>query len=257
MMKIRLTDLNDWSIRLYLDKNPEFANQLVATLNQVNGFSPNQLAFHADSCCWTYDFWFSSNYEIDKEAFRIYNDQIGICSTRRDDLLNVHYYQQLNNLANNHPIEKWIWNYFPQDQVLQLESYSWSDTYLNIKLTKPIDQYNQNQLKAIGKFMTNAIVFIINDNHLNWDQFDAQWKRRLYQNYVKDIGIVVNFNNFANPQILVRWLDENNNDQYKNDCLKQVLKPDSELLKFLNKANFQAHFQPYIDQKLINSLKSF
>ena len=47
-MKIKLRDLNDQD-NPYLDKNPEFTNQLVTTLNQVDGLNPNQLAFAADS----------------------------------------------------------------------------------------------------------------------------------------------------------------------------------------------------------------
>ena len=39
------------------------------------------------------------------------------------DLLNVHYYQHLNEIASNHPIDKsWKWCYFPQDQVLQFNA---------------------------------------------------------------------------------------------------------------------------------------
>ena len=255
MMKIKLTDLNDWSNRPYLKQNSEFANQLVTTLNQVNGFSPNELAFAADSCYWTYDYWFSPNYEIEKWAFAIVNDQIKIRSTNRDDLLNPHYYQHLNHLANNYSIKERRWTYFPQEQVLQLESYWWSHPYLNIKLTKSIDQYNQDQLNAMGKLLTNVCDLIIKDKKLDWDQFADQSKQSFGN--IKDIGIVFNLNDFANPKLLIRWRDENGDYHYENNNLKQVLKPDSELLKFLNKANFQSHFQPYIDQKQINSLKNF
>ena len=61
MMKIKLTDINDWTNRPYLKQNPEYSSQLVATLNQVDGFSSNQLRFVANSCvnckliCNTFD----------------------------------------------------------------------------------------------------------------------------------------------------------------------------------------------------------
>ena len=42
MRKIKLADIDDLT-RKYLDQNPDFANQLLATLNQVDGFSPNDL----------------------------------------------------------------------------------------------------------------------------------------------------------------------------------------------------------------------
>ena len=245
MMKIKLTDLNDWTNRPYLKQNPKYSKQLVATLNQVNGFSPNQLAFAADSLYWTYDYWFSSNYEIYKETFGISNGRICIRSTNRDDLLNPHYYQQLNDLANNHPIEKWIWTYFPQDQVLQLETYSRSDAYLNIKLTKPINQYHQKQLDTIGQLLTNVHDLIIKDDELDWDQFADQWKQEFDLDEVRDVGIVFDLNDVINPKLLIRWEDENGDDHYENNDLKQLLKSDSELLKFLNNNNFQAEFQDY------------
>ena len=245
-MKIKLTDIDDQTGWAYLDENPEYANKLVATLNQVNGFSPNWLAFYADSLYWTYDYWFSSNYEIDKEAFAIKNVQIRICSTNRDDLLNLNYYQRLNDLANNYPIEKWRWTYFPQDRVLQLEVLYWrKPPYLNIKLTKSIDQYNQNQLNAIGELLTNVHDLIIKDKKLDWDQFADQWKQEFDLDEVLDVGIVFDLNDFTNPKILIRWRDENFDNRYENNDLKQVLKSDSELLKFLNNNNFQSEFQDY------------
>ena len=245
MMKIKLTDIDDQTDWAYLDENPEYSKQLVATLNQVNGFSSNELEFAANLSYWTYDRWFSPNYEIYKEAFIMRNDQIQIWSTNRDDLLNPHYYQQLNDLANNYSIEKWWWTYFHQDQVLQLECYWWS--CLNIKLTKSIDQYHQNQLNAIGELLTNVHDLIIKDKDkkLDWDQFADQWKQGFDLDNVWNVGIVFDLNDFANPNLLIRWEDENSNNRYENNDLKQVLKSDSELLKFLNNNNFQAEFQDY------------
>ena len=232
---IKLTDLFDWSNRPYLDENLEYSKQLGATLNQVDGFSPNELAFYANSCFWTYDYWFSPNYEVDKEAFVIMNDQICIRSTNRDDLLNLHYYQHLNDLANNYPIEKWWWSYFAQDQVLQLESFrsSWSNPHLNIKLTKPIDQYNQNQLNAMGKLITDVYDLIIKDDELDWDQFADQWKQEFGLDEVRAVGIVFDLNDFTNPKILIRWGDKNDDNRYENNDLKQVLKVDALLLNYL------------------------
>ena len=240
-MNIKLDDIRDWTNRPYLKQNPEYSKQLVATLNQADGFSPNQLAFAADLCYWIYDFWFSPHYEIDKKAFIMRNDQIQIWSTNRDDLLNPHYYQQLNDLANKHPIEKRRWIYFPQDQVLQLECYWWSR--LNIKLTKSIDQYNQNQLNAIGELLTNVHDLIIKDKKLDWDQFADQWKQGFDLDEVRDVGIVFDLNDFANPNLLIRWRDKNGDYHYENNDLKQVLKNDSELLKFFNNNDFEAKIQ--------------
>ena len=67
---------------------------------------------------------------------------------------------------------------------------------------------------------------------LDWEQFDEQWKQRFDK--VVDVGIVFDLNNLANPKILVRWWDEDGDDWYENDLLKQVLKDNSPLLKFLN-----------------------
>ena len=247
-MKIKLTDLNDRTSWAYLKQNPEYANKLVATLNQVDGFSSNEFRFYANSAYWTYDYWFSPNYEIYKEGFRILNDQIHIISTNRDDLLNPHYYQQLNDLANNyHLVEEWKWSYYVQDQVLQLEVLlsSWFNPYINIKLTKPIDQYDQKQLNTMGKLMTNVHDLIIKDKKLDWDQFADQWKQGFDLDDVCNLGIVFDLNDFTNPKLLIRWEDGNYNDHYENNDLKQVLKSDSELLKFLNNNNFQAEFQDY------------
>ena len=238
---IKLADINDWSNRPYLDKNPEFANQLVATLNQVNGFSPSQLAFYADWKYWTYDYWFSSN----KEAFIISNEHIRICSTNCDDLLNLNYYQHLNHLTNRYPIKKQL-SYFPEDQVLQLKNvYWWSHKpHLNIKLSKAIDQYNQNQLNVIGKLMTNVCNLIVKDDKLDWDQFDDQWKQEFDLDNVRNVGIVFDLNDFTNPKLLIWWWDENDDNRYE---LKQVLKADSELLNYLNQ------FKNY-DQLMINQV---
>ena len=241
MMKIKLTDIKDQSDWEYLDQNPDFADQLVATLNQVDGFSPNDLWFAADSWCWSYDCSISPNYEINKDSFVIGNDQICIRSTNRDDLVNVHYYQQLSDLASNHPIEKYRWTYFPQDQVLQIDLLYKYVLYLNIKLTKPIDQYDQNQLNTIGKFMTNLYDLIIKDDRLDWEQ----WKQRFDQVDVEGVGIVFDLNDVANPKILVRWRDRKANYRYENDLLKNVLKADAPLLKFLDESDFTTHFQPY------------
>ena len=68
-MKIKLTDIDDQTGWAYLDENPEFANQLVATFNQVDGFSSNELEFTVDSSYWTYDYSFSPNYKINKKHF--------------------------------------------------------------------------------------------------------------------------------------------------------------------------------------------
>ena len=244
MRKIKLADIDDLT-RKYLDQNPDFANQLLATLNQVDGFSPNDLWFSANSDYWTYDYWISPNYEIEKDTFVISNDQIRIRSTNRDDLLNVHYYQHLNDLASNHPIEKYRWIYFAQDYVLQLDHCYRYAPYLNIKLTKPIDQYNQNQLNIIGKLMTDVYDLIIKDDELDWKQFDKQWKQRFGQDNVEGVGIVFDINDFTNPKILMRWQNENDNNLYKNDYLKQVLKAEAPLLKFLNNNNLATYIQPY------------
>ena len=243
MMKIKLTDIKDRTDWEYLDQNPDFANQLVATLNKVDGFSSNDLWFVADSWYWTYDCWISPNYKINQDTFVIANDQIGIRSTNRDDLLNVHYYQHLNELANNYPVKKYSWIYFAQDQVLQLHHHYVMVPRLNIKLTKPINQYDQKQINAMGKFITDVHHLINKDDELDWDQFDKQWKQRFGD--VISIGIVFDLNDFVNPKILLRWLDESNSYQYENDLLKNVIKQDAPLLKFLNEFDFRTHFQPY------------
>ena len=245
MMKIKLADIRDWTNRPYLKQNPEYSNQLVATLNQVDGFSSNELVFDANSKYWTYDRWLSPHYEINKKAFIMRNDQIQIRSTNRDDLLNPHYYQQLNDLANNYSIKEWRWSYFPQDQVLQIETGLSFDKHLNIKLTKPIDQYHQKQLSAMGKLLTNVCNLVIKDKKLDWDQFDDQWKQEFDVNKLRDIGIVFDLNDFTNPKILIRRWDEKYQNHYENNDLKQVLKADSELLKFLHNNNFQSEFQDY------------
>ena len=237
---IKLTDIKDQSDWDYLDQNPDFAKQLVATLNQVDGFSFNWLWFKADSHYSTYDYWFSPNTKINQDSFTFYNDQIQIRATNRDDLLNVHYYQHLNDLANKYPINGW-WSYYPQDQVLRLEKIYWCS--FNIKLPKPIDQYDQKQINAMGKFITDVRHLINKDHKLDWDRFDEQWEQRF--DYVSIIGIVFDLNDFANPKILIRWEDKNEDIQYENDLLKQVLKVDAPLLKFLNESDLATHFQPY------------
>ena len=248
---IKLTDLKDWSNRPYLDENPEYSKQLVATLNQIDGFSYNQLGFIgfiADSSYWTYDYSFSANFKINKEAFSISNGRICIRSLNRDDLLNPHYYQQLNDLANNyHSVEEWRWSYFAQDQVLQLEVLYWRKAHLNIKLTKAIDQYHQNQLNAMGKLITNVYDLIIKDHELDWKQFADQWKQEFDLDNIRSVGIVFDLNDFTNPKLLIRWKDENSNNRYENNDLKQVLKSDSELLNYLNQ------FKNY-DQLMINQV---
>ena len=243
MTKIKLAAIDDLTKRPYLDQNPDFADQLVATLNQVDGFSSNELEFYADAWYWTYDYWFSPNFEINKNTFVIANDQIAILSTNRDDLLNVHYYQKLSDLAHRHPLKPWCWSYFPQDQVLQLESNYLISPEINIKLTKPIDQYDQKQINAMGKFMTNAYDLIVKDDGLDWEQFDGLWKQRFDD--VRSIAIVFDLNDFANPKILMRWWNKGTN-QYENDLLKQVLKDNSPLLKFLNNNDFQSNFLDWI-----------
>ena len=240
---IKLDNIEDMTNRKYLKQNPDFANQLVASLNEIDRFRSNDLWFRADSYYWTYDYGFSPNYEIDKDTFVIGNDQMQIRSTNRDDLLNVHYYQHLNDLASNHPIEKYRWIYFAQDQVLQLNRYY--QHCLNIKLTKSIEQYSQNQLNAIGKLMTDVYHLVIKDDDLDWKQFDKQWKQRFGQDNVEGVGIIFDLNDFANPKILMRLRDQNNDNRYENDLLKQVLKAKAPLLKFLNESNFATHFQPY------------
>ena len=238
---IKLTDIEDYSDTYYLDENPDFANQLLATLNQIDGFSSNDLWFRADSCYWTYDYYFSPNYEIEKDAFVIGNNQVSIRSTNRDDLLNVHYYQHLNDLANDHSIKKYRWAYFPQDQVLQLEAKDWHCPSLNIKLTKPIDQYDQKQLNIIGEFMSDVCNLITIDRNLDWKQFDEQWKQRFGQDNIWGIGIVFDLNDLNNPKILMRWWDENNDNHYENDLLKNVLKAEEPLLDYLKQFEQEYH----------------
>ena len=244
---IKKTDIKDYSDTYYLDENPDFANQLLATLNQIDGFSSNDLWFRADSCYWTYDYWISPNYEIEKDAFVIANDQMQIRSTNRDDLLNVHYYQHLNDLASNNPIKSW-WAYFPQDQVLQFDNLYINVPYLNIKLTKAINQYDQKQLNAIGKFITNVYDLIVKDDQLDWKQFDEWWKQRFGRNNAADVGIVFDLNDLNNPKILLRWHDTNRDNRYENDSLKQVLKPEAPLLDYLKQFEQDGHNQLIINQ---------
>ena len=247
---IKLTDIDDRTGWKYLDENPDFVNQLLATLNQVDGFSSNELEFYADGLVWTYDYRFSPHREIEKETFIIGNDQMWIWSTNRDDLLNVHYYQQLSDLVNNYPVEKYRWIYFAQDQVLQLEQiYRYG---FNIKLTKPIDQYDQKQINAMGKFMTNVRDLINKDGELDWEQFDDQWKETFSE--VRNVGLVFDLNDFANPKILLRWWDENDDNRYENDLLKQVLKDNSSLLTYLKQFEQDAynHINQVDPSKLVN-----
>ena len=235
MMKIELTDIKDWTKQAYLKQNPDFANQLVATLNQVDGYNCNDWWFAADSCYWTYDYWISPHYEIDQDSFVIHNDQITIRSTNRDDLLNVSYYQELNDLANKDPFKEHIWTYFVQDRVL---CFVYWDLYLNIKLTKPIEQYDQKQINAIGKFMINVYDLIVKDDQLDRKQVDKQWKQRF--DNLDEHGIVFDLNDFDNPRILMKW-----GNQCEKYLLKQILNDDSPLLKFLNESDFKTHLQPY------------
>ena len=243
---IKKTDIEDYSDTYYLDENPDFANQLLATLNQIDGFSSNDLWFRADSCYWTYDYWISPNYEIEKDAFVISNDQISIQSTNQDDLLNLKHYQQLNYLANNDPIKSRQWSYFPQDRVLQLDNDYRLSPYFNIKLTKAINQYDQKQLNAIGKFMTNVYDLIVKDDQLDWEQFDKQWKQGFTN--LRDVGIVFDLNDLNNPKILLRWHDTNRDNRYENDSLKQVLKPEAPLLDYLKQFEQDGHNQLIINQ---------
>ena len=97
----------------------------------------------------------------------------------------------------------------------------------------------------MGKLMTNVHDLIIKDDELDWDQFDDQWKQEFDLDEVRSVGIVFDLNDFANPKILIRWWDENTDDHYENNDLKQVLKADSELFKFLNNNDFEAKIQPY------------
>ena len=245
---IKLSDIKDE--RVYFDQNPDFANQLLATLNQVDGFSSNDLIFDANSFYWIYDYWFSPHYEIDQDTFVIGNDQMWIRSTNRDDLLNLKHYQQLSDLANKDPIEWQWWIYFAQDQVLQLDHRYKNVPYFNIKLTKPIDQYDQKQINVMGKFMTNARDLIIKDFKLDWEQFGEQWKQGFGE--VRDVGIVFDLNDFTNPKILLRWWDGGHH--YENDLLKQVLKNNSSLLTYLKQ--FEQDVYNHINQvdpsKLVN-----
>ena len=89
--------------------------------------------------------------------------------------------------------------------------------------------------------MTNIRDLIIKNQELDWAQFDEQWRQGFDVNKVWSKEIVFDLNDFANPNLLLRWWDENSN----NHDLKQVLKADSELLKFLNNNDFEAKLQPY------------
>ena len=243
---IKLADIDDLSNWKYLDQNPDFADQLVATLNQIDGFRSDDWWFNVNYYYWIYDYFISPNYEIKKDTFAIGNDQISIRSTNRDDLLNVRYYQHLNDLANNHSIKKYSWIYFPQDQVVQLEASCWPFISINIKLTKSIEQYDQKQLNLIAKLMTNVSDLIFKDDEFDRDQFDEQWKQGFSR--IRSIGIVFDLNDFANPKILVRWEDENLDDQYENDYLRQVLKIDAPLLDYLKQFEQDDHNQSIINQ---------
>ena len=86
--------------------------------------------------------------------------------------------------------------------------------------------------------MTNIRDLIIKNQELDWAQFDEQWRQGFDVNKVWSKEIVFDLNDFANPNLLLRWWDENSN----NHDLKQVLKADSELLKFLNNNDFQTNF---------------
>ena len=119
--------------------------------------------------------------------------------------------------------------------MLQVESDWRFKPDFNIKLTKSIDQYSQNQLNAMGKLLTNVCNLVIKDDELDWvdwDQFDDQWKQSFGN--IKDVGIVFDLNDFTNPKVLIRWRDKNGDYHYENNDLKQVLKADAPLLKFLN-----------------------
>ena len=60
--------------------------------------------------------------------------------------------------------------------MIQIEKSDWFDLCLNIRLNKPINQYRQNQLNAMGKLITDVYRLVIKDYNLDWEQFDKQWK---------------------------------------------------------------------------------
>ena len=99
----------------------------------------------------------------------------------------------------------------------------------------------------MGKLIINVSDLVIKDKKLDWNQFDEQWKQEFDLYEVRSVGIVFDLNDFTNPNLLIRWRDEDFDNHYENNDLKQVLKAEAPLLNYLNQ------FKNY-DQLMINQV---
>ena len=235
----------------YLSQNPDFTNQLLMILNQVDGLSDKDLWFRTDDPSeWDWAFNKNSYDKTNHNGFNFWNDKIDLISPNREDLLKVGTYQKLTQIAKKYKLGKKLdeatrWCYYANDLVIQVYQEWWLiRKYISVKLDRPIDDYRDEQIEKIGRFIYDISQLIVKDKELvdlDQTQFKDDYLKKVDKNDLKAIGITFSLNDFENPIIQTRFTDTD----FTNEKLKDVLKPESQLSQYL-KAN-----------NLVNQLKGF
>ena len=116
------------------------------------------------------------------------------------------------------------------------------NVYFNLKLEQTIDKYDSKQIQKIDRFIDDLNQLLVKSNDdlkINWELFKSNWLKKLGdENKIEDIAITFALNDFENPiiEVEIKKFDPNSHsrtyDYFKNQ-LKTVLKPDSNIMKYL------------------------
>ena len=241
----------------YLSQNPDFTKQLLITLNQVDGLSDKYLRFRTVAPSeWDWAFNENSYDNVNRNGFNgfnFWNDKIDLISPNREDLLKVSYYQKLTQIAKKYKLgkEDTGWNYYANDLVIQVYHHVYPRglyqeglnlyTYISVILDRPIDDYRDEQIEKISRFIYDISQLIVKDKKLYKTQFKDNYLKKVNIKYLDAMGITFSLKDFENPIIQTRSIATD----FTNDKLKDVLTPESQLSQYL-KAN-----------NLVNQLKGF
>ena len=220
----------------YLILNPDFSEQLLITLNQVEDLNRN-LEFKINGEIITYNQKFSNTEPQSGTTFKIINNNLAIFSSDYNDLLNVNYYQKLMDLVRNNLTNfEHKWKYYVNDLVIQ-KSFNldrFENLYLNLKLEQAIDKYSATEVQKINHFIDDLHQLLIKTDReagkINWNIFKSDWFKKFgNDNKIKNMAITFTLKDFENPIVQV----ETYNHNCFNTTLKNSLKPDSDLIEYL------------------------
>ena len=227
---IRSKDFDDIGYS-YLENNPDFAKQLLTTLNQVDDLSTRNLQL------WSYS-----------DDFELKNNEISIISANSNDLLKLEYYQILMQISKYTKLdeedEDVRWIYYPNKLIIK-KSYKAINDYFDdinryyrmcfsIKLDQPINKYDEQQITSICDFLYDVSQLFYKKKKLEESHFRKDAREKICH-FFNSLNFMFVLNDFENP--LIKYRHIRFDSKLIISPLKDTLKPNAPAMKYLKTFN--------------------